>query len=71
MKLIKTKENKFIDKQCALAQVKGGSWHKSVKRLFARPGDVVDSSFILPNHQELGLTNLQSAEKINAFFLSF
>ena len=65
---LKIEGQKFIDKQCTLAQARGKGWQKNVSKIFARPGDEIDLSLILPNHQEMGLSNLQSAEKINAFF---
>ena len=53
-----------------MAKEKGGGWQRKIKSLMARPGDDLTSSFVLPNHQELGLTDQQSAERINAFFSS-
>ena len=67
---LKIEGAKFIDKQVELAKVKGGGWQRKVKQMIARPGDDLTSSFVLPNHQELGLSTQESAERINAFFSS-
>ena len=67
---LKSEGANFVDKQIEIAKVKGGGWQKKVKHMLARPGEDLTSSFVLPNHQELGLTSQQSAERINAFFSS-
>ena len=69
---LKLKEEgaKYIEKQCELANSNKGSWHKKVGKLFKRPGDEEDVNLCLQSHIDLGLSNLESAERINAFFSS-
>ena len=67
---LKVEGEKFIKKQVELAKVRGGSWQKKVQKLTARPGENLNPSFVLPSHQEQGLSTHESAERINAFFSS-
>ena len=69
-KKLKEEGAKFIKKQCELAKTNNGTWHKKVGRVFARPGDDTELSLCLQSHAELGLSNHESAERINAFFSS-
>ena len=65
---IKSEGEKFISKQMELAGEKGNKWIRHTSSLCARPGDVSSKSFILPDHLERGLTELESAEEIADFF---
>ena len=67
---LKVEGNMFIEKQVELAKVKGGSWQYKIKQMTARPGEDLNPSFVLPNHQEQGLSNQESEERINKFFSS-
>ena len=61
---------KFIEKQTNMVSSKNNSWLKHVKRIAARPGDQVSSTFSLPKHVEDNLTALESSNKICEFFSS-
>ena len=67
---LKSEGKKFIERQVELAKERRGNWQKNVKKLTARPGEDLNPNFVLPNHQEEGLSTQDSAERINAFFSS-
>ena len=67
---IKEEGKAFVDKQIASAGEKGNKWIRQTAALLARPGDAPSKSFVLPDHVERGLSELQSAEEIADFFSS-
>ena len=67
-KKIKEEGKKFISKQIALAGDKSNKWIRHTAALLARPGDAPSKSFTLPDHDERGLSALQSSEEIADFF---
>jgi hypothetical protein len=47
---------------------KGMKWMAEAKRMSARPGEDVSSTFLLPNHLDRNLTAKESAEEIADYF---
>ena len=67
---LKAATEKFLSEQTELVAVKTNSWMKHVKQLTARPGDQVQTTFVLPQHVEECLSTLESSNRICEFFSS-
>ena len=49
---IKDESKKFITKQVDMAGEKGNKWVRNVASLYARPGESIKKTFVLPDHVE-------------------
>ena len=65
---IKNEGREFVTKQIELAGEKTNKWIKKTSSMLARPGNTANNTFVLPEHVEKGLSELESAEEIADFF---